>query len=116
MMNHKELHVWQRSIEFVSEIYKILESFPKTEMFWLTDQIKRASISIPSNIAEWSARWTEKEQVHFFYIARGSSSEVDTQLLIAKNLWFLSEEKYIEILEKLTIIGKMLTKLIQSLS
>ena len=115
MMHHKELHVWQRSIEFVSEIYKILESFPKTEVFWLTDQIKRASISIPSNIAEWSARWTEKEQVHFLYIARGSVSEVDTQLLIAKNLWFLSEEKYIEISEKLTIIGKMLTKLIQSL-
>ena len=115
MMHHKELHVWQRSIEFVSEIYKILESFPKTEVFWLTDQIKRASISIPTNIAEWSARWTEKEQVHFLYIARGSASEVDTQLLIAKNLWFLSEEKYIEISEKLTIIGKMLTKLIQSL-
>ncbi len=92
-----------------------LFAFPKTEVFWLTDQIKRASISIPSNIAEWSARWTEKEQVHFLYIARGSASEVDTQLLIAKNLWFLSEEKYIEISEKLTIIGKMLTKLIQSL-
>ena len=116
MIHHKELHVWQRSIEFVSDIYILLATFPKTEVYGLTDQIKRASTSIPSNIAEWSARWTEKEQVHFLYIARGSSAEVDTQLLIAKNLWFLSEEKYTEISEKLTIIGKMLTKLIQSLS
>ena len=114
-MHHKDLQVWKRSIAFVSDIYKILESFPKSEQFWLIDQIKRASISIPSNIAEWSARWTENEQVHFFYIARGSLSELETQLLIARNLSFISEENYIKSESEIVIIGKMLTKLIQSL-
>ncbi len=56
MHSHKDLHVWQKSIEFVTDIYRILEEFPKSELFSLTDQIKRAAISIPSNIAEGSAR------------------------------------------------------------
>lgn len=94
MYSHKELIVWQRSVNLVTDTYKVLDKFPKSELFWLTDQIKRAIISIASNIAEWSARWTEKEQIHFLYIARGSCAEVDTQLLIAKNLWFISHEDY----------------------
>lgn len=114
-MYHKDLQVWQRSIAFVTDIYKILEGFPKTELYSLADQIKRASISIPSNIAEWSARSTEKEQLHFLHIARGSTSEIDTQLLIAKNLWFVSGEEYNKINEEIIIIWKMLTKLIHSL-
>lgn len=113
-MHHKDLQVWKRSIAFVSDIYKILESFPKSEQFWLIDQIKRASISIASNIAEWCARWTEKEQKHFLYIARGSCSEIDTQLLIAKNLGFILQDSYNTLETELAIIGKMLTKLIQS--
>ena len=115
MTSHKNLLIWQRSVAFVTDIYKILELFPRSEIYWLVDQIKRASVSIPSNIAEWSARWTENEQVHFFYIARGSLSELETQLLIARNLSFISEENYIKSESEIVIIGKMLTKLIQSL-
>lgn len=114
-MYHKDLQVWQRSIEFVTNIYKILENFPKTELYALTNQIKRASISIASNIAEWSARSTEKEQLHFLHIARGSTAEIDTQFLIAKNLGFISEEDYTKVNEELTVIWKMLTKLIHAL-
>lgn len=114
-MYHKDLQVWQRSIAFVTDIYKILEGFPKTELYSLVDQIKRASISIPSNIAEWSARSTEKEQLHFLHIARGSTAEIDTQCIIAKNLGYISEEDYRKVNEELSIIWKMLTKLIHSL-
>lgn len=115
MYSHKDLHVWKKSIEFVTDIYKILQSFPKSESFGLSDQLKRASISISSNIAEWSARWTQKEQLHFLYVARGSCAEVETQILIAKNLWFLEEREYDSVSEKITVIGKMLTKLIASM-
>lgn len=114
MYSHKELNVWKRSVDIVTKTYSLLEKFPKSELFGITDQIKRAIISIPSNIAEWGARGTEKEQIHFLYIARGSCAEVDTQLLIAKNLWFISNEDYILLENELAIVGKMLTKLIHS--
>ncbi len=115
MYNHKDLHVWKKSIEFVTDIYRILQVFPKSELFSLSDQLKRASISISSNIAEWSARWSTKEQLHFFYIARGSCAEIETQLIIAKNLWFINDSDFEALNEKITIIGKMLTKLISSM-
>lgn len=116
MLSHKDLEVWKRSVAFVTDIYRICGWFPKSELFWLSDQIKRSSVSISSNIAEWCARWTLPEQKHFLYIARWSSAELDTQLLISKNLGFLADDEYAHLENELTIIGKMLTKLIQSLS
>jgi four helix bundle protein len=87
MKTHKDLKVWQESIRLVTTIYDKTKSFPKDEIFSLTSQIRRCAISIPSNIAEGAARESNKEFIRFLYIAQGSISELDTQLLIAYNLF-----------------------------
>ena len=113
MKTHKDLNVWQESIKLVTLIYEKTKSFPKDESFSLTSQIKRSAISIPSNISEGAARESNKEFLRFLFIAQGSISELDTQLLIASNLNFISKEDYIHIDEKLTEIRKMLAGLIK---
>jgi four helix bundle protein len=113
MKTHKDLNVWQESIKLVTLIYEKTKTFPKDELFALTSQIKRSAISIPSNISEGAARESNKEFLRFLFIAQGSISELDTQLLIAHNLSFLSKEDYIQIDEKLTEIRKMLAGLIK---
>jgi four helix bundle protein len=112
MKTHKDLNVWQESIVFVTLIYEKTKSFPKDELFALTSQIRRSAISIPSNIAEGAARDSNKEFLRFLYISQGSISELDTQLIIANNLNFLSKTDYIQISEKLVAIRKMLAGLI----
>ena len=87
--SHEDLLVWQMSIEFVTSIYKLTKDFPKTEIYGLTNQMRRAAVSIPSNIAEGAARNSTKEYIQFLYIALGSVSEIDTQLIISKNLGFV---------------------------
>ncbi len=113
MKTHKDLNVWQESIKLVTLIYEKTNSFPKEELFALTSQIRRSAISIPSNIAEGAARESNKEFLRFLFIAQGSVSELDTQLLIANNLNFLTKEDYVQIYEKLAEIRKMLTGLIK---
>ena len=95
-MYYKDLEVYKKSIELVIEIYNIASQFPKDEQFGLVSQIKRAVISIPSNIAEGSARYSNKDSARFVDIAIGSIAEVDTQLTIAKRLGFVDniEETY----------------------
>ena len=115
MANFKELLVWQKSINFVTEVYELTNLFPKDEMYGLTSQIRRASISIPSNIAEGNSRRSLADYLQFLKIARGSCAEVETQLIIAKNLHFLNEEKYSELNENIIEISKMLNALINSL-
>jgi len=83
MANFKELLVWQKSINFVTEIYELTNDFPKNEMYGLISQIRRASISIPSNIAEGNSRRSVADYLQFLKIARGSCAEVETQLIIA---------------------------------
>jgi len=85
-MNHKDLDAWKNSITFVTEIYEITKIFPKEESYGLTNQIRRSAISIPSNIAEGSARQSDKETIQFLYISLGSLAELETQLIIAENL------------------------------
>ena len=109
-MTHKDLDIWKRSIQFVTEIYEITKNFPKGEMFGLTSQIRRAAISIPSNIAEGAARKNKLEFIQFLHIALGSYSELETQLIIAGNLKYLEYDK---LSSELSMIGKMLVKLIQ---
>jgi len=112
-MDYKDLNVWQESIVFVETIYKAAKQFPKEETYGLSDQICRAAVSIPSNIAEGASRNSEKEFVQFLYIALGSASEVETQLIIAKRLNFLGNiEKEVE---HVTQIRKMLNSLINSI-
>ncbi|MGI9650026.1 four helix bundle protein [Chryseobacterium sp. RLHN22] len=115
MANFKELLVWQKSISFVTEIYQLTNVFPKDEMYGLTSQIRRASISIPSNIAEGNSRRSVADYLQFLKIARGSSAEIETQLIIAKNLKFLSEENYLKLNQDITEISIMLNGLINSL-
>jgi len=89
--SHEDLQVWKMAIDFVTDLYKVTNDFPKSELYGLTNQIRRASVSIPSNIAEGSARKSTKEYIQFLYIALGSTAEVETQLLISKNLGYTND-------------------------
>ncbi|MBV6640636.1 MAG: four helix bundle protein [Cyclobacteriaceae bacterium] len=90
MATHKDLEIWKLSIDLVENIYGLTKQFPKEEMYGLTSQMRRASISIPSNISEGAARKGNNENIQFLYISLGSLSELDTQLIIAERL------KYVE--------------------
>lgn len=115
MRTHKDLDAWKLSIEFVTEVYKITRAFPKEELFGLSIQLRRAAVSIPSNIAEGAARQTTKEFIQFLHVALGSQQEVDTQLLVAKNLGFIGIKEYEELIVRIDKIGKMLNGLIKYL-
>lgn len=90
--SYKELLVWQKGIQIVLKVYKLTNSFPKDEIYALTSQLKRASVSIPSNIAEGFGRQTDKSFNHFLNISRGSLNEIETQLIIAKELGFIQDK------------------------
>jgi four helix bundle protein len=90
--SYKELLIWQKGIRIVLQVYKLTQSFPKEEIYALTSQLKRASVSIPSNIAEGFGRQTDKSFNHFLNISRGSLNEIETQLIIAKELGFIQDE------------------------
>ncbi|HEY9586335.1 MAG TPA: four helix bundle protein [Candidatus Paceibacterota bacterium] len=113
---YKDLVVWQKSIELVSDIYKITKNFPKEEIFGITSQMRRAAISISSNIAEGSGRGTGKDFVHFLIISIGSALELETQIEIAFRLQLINELNYNRITSLLTEIIKMLRGLIRSLA
>lgn len=113
MKTHMDLDVWKRSIDFVEKVYSISRLFPKEEVYGLTSQIRRAAVSIPSNIAEGSSRNGTKEFIQFLYVALGSASEVETQLIIAKRLGFVDEIEMI--MQEIIMIKKMLNGLISHL-
>lgn len=108
ILTYKDLKVWQKSITLIKLIYKATKSYPKTETFALVDQIRRASVSIASNIAEGYGRRSHKEYLQFYSIAYGSSLEVETQLIISRELGYLSGEGFNEIKTILTEVIKML--------
>ena len=99
-MYYKDLEVWKKSIELVKEVYILTQNFPQNEQFGLTSQIKRAAVSVPSNIAEGTARYSNKETSRFVDVAIGSLAEVDTQLVIAKEIGFISDTNNISELLK----------------
>lgn len=109
----KQLIVWQRAMDMVTEIYKATRTFPKEEMYGLTSQIRRSAVSIPSNIAEGQGRNTKGEFLQFLGIAKGSLCEIETQILIAKNLEYLSTTDAFE--EHINEVGRLLNGLINSL-
>ena len=109
---HKNLIVWQESINLAKQIHKICVTFPQYETFGLADQMRRPTASIPSNIAEGYGRGTEKEITHFLHIAMGSANELDTQLILAKEFGYISNETYEQLLSTLEPIIKMLRSLI----
>lgn len=110
MHQFKELGIWKKSRLFCSEIYSITSSFPNDEKFGLTNQLRRASVSIPSNIAEGSSRNSNKDFSRFLEIAIGSCYEIETQLLIASDLKFIDLEKLQSLTNDLDEIIKMISK------
>lgn len=115
MAHFKELIVWQKSIDLVTKIYKVTEKFPSSEIYGLTSQLRRASVSIPSNIAEGNTRRSKADYVQFLRIARASCSELETQIIISKNLGFIDEINFNELSYNIIEISKMLNGLINSL-
>ena len=112
--HYKNLKVWNRSMDFVNSIYEITSKFPDGEKFCLVSQIRRAAISIPSNIAEWSWRNWNNEYRQFLYIAKWSCLETETQLIISKNLEYIPDNVFQELSKELEEIIKMLQWLIKS--
>jgi len=113
--SYNDLITWQKGIELVKEVYKAAQSFPKEEIYGLTSQIRRSAVSIPSNIAEGHARNTTGEFIQFLGIAKGSLAELDTQIIIAAELGFISEQQKNLLREKITEINRLTNGLIKSL-
>lgn len=107
MHQYKELKLWQKSIDMVTRIYALTRDFPQNEKFGLVSQINRSAVSIPSNIAEGAGRNSDKEFVYFLAIAHASSFELETQLIISKNLNYISLEHLGELTERITELQKM---------
>lgn len=116
MSYYKELIVWQKSYQLTLDVYSVSKFFPKEEMFGLISQIRRAAVSIPSNIAEGNSRGSKKEYVQFLRIALGSSTEVETQLLLCRDLGLIKAMDYNRIQSLLEEVIKMLSVLIKKLS
>ena len=115
MGDYKKLAVWAKSHQFAMNIYRATATFPKDELYGLTSQIRRASVSIPSNIAEGSGRGGDPELIRFLRIAAGSAHEAEYQLLLAHDLGFLSKEIYHQLEAESLEIKRMLSGLIQTL-
>lgn len=114
-MNYSDLEVWKKSMQLVTDVYKLTNEFPQDERFRLTDQMCRAAISIPSNIAEGHSRKLNVDFARFLRISLGSTTELETQIVIAKNLDYTSEKKTTMLLEQCLEIRKMLHGLMKNL-
>ena len=114
--SYKDMIVWQKSMDLAIEIYKLVKLLPKEEIYALSDQMRRAAVSIPSNIAEGQSRNKTKEFIQFLCIARGSNSELFTQLLICEKVGYLSENQTLYAKSASSEISKMLVALINKLS
>ncbi|KKU13838.1 MAG: S23 ribosomal protein family protein [Parcubacteria group bacterium GW2011_GWC2_45_7] len=113
--SYKDLTVWQKSYDVVIKVYGLTRSFPKEEAYGLTSQIRRAAVAIPSNIAEGHTRGHRGEFIQFLNIAFASGAELETQLLLAKDLQYLPEPNYFQVNVLLTEVMKMLNGLITKL-
>lgn len=109
------MDVWRKSIDLVKQIYEVTSLFPSDEKFGLVSQMRRAAISIPSNVAEGAALNSHKHFIHFLHTAQGSAAELETQIFISQELGFLTEGMYKDLLENLETISKMIAGLQRSL-
>lgn len=116
MSKYENLEVWKEAHELVLSIYKVVDNFPKEEKFRLTDQLYRASSSVAINICEGTGRNTQKDFAHFLYMSRGSLHETSYELLLARDLSYISNEQYEILVKKCDKIGKMLNGLINKIS
>ena len=113
--SYKDLIAWQKAMDLVDALYDATEAFPKHEIYSLTNQIRRAAVSVPSNIAEGQAHYSDHEFRHFLRHSRGSLAEIETQVLIAQRRNYLSEPKTTEILRQAAEVGRIVSGLIASL-
>ena len=115
-MTHKELLVWQKGIALAAELHQLTRSFPSDEVYGLTSQMRRAVVSIPSNIAEGYGRGSSKELIRFLRIALGSASELEAQVILAHKFEYLSDEQAKQLLDKIVEITRMLSALIKTIN
>ena len=115
IQDFKDLIVWHKAMDLTAEIYRLTKKLPKDELYGLTNQLRRAAVSIPSNIAEGNGRFSQREYARFLSVARGSKSEVETQLLLCVKLDYLEQSETEAALGLCTEIGKMLTVMISKL-
>lgn len=113
MSDYKDLDVWRKAVEVVTDVYRLTASFPESEKFGIINQMRRAAVSIPSNIAEGSARHHPNDFTHFLRIADGSAAELETQLIISEKLGFAADPT--RLIDEIVIIRRMLAALIKSL-
>ena len=113
LTGHRELRVWQNAMSLVRDVYTVTKAFPIEEQFGLISQLRRAAVSVPSNIAEGAARTSKREFAQFLSVARGSLAEVETQILIAKDLGYLVHDE--EILAAISGLLRSISALIRSL-
>ena len=111
-----ELIVWQKAMDLVVDVYRHTESFPQREIFGITNQMRRAAVSIPTNIAEGQGRSTTDDFLRFLYIAKGSLQELETQITLSKRLRFLAEENHDALMTRLCEVARIQNGLITSLS
>ncbi len=115
LQHYRELIVWQKAISFVESVYRITNDFPKTEIYGLTSQVRRAAVSIPSNIAEGQGRSTTRDFLHFLSMSQGSLMEAETQITIAERLGYINKQQETILLESTAEIGRLLNGLCRSL-
>ena len=113
--SHKDLILWQKALDLAVAVHEVSAAFPKSEIFGLVSQIRRAAVSVPSNIAEGSARRTTREFMAFLHIARGSMAEVETQLLLAQRIGYVSDEHLLALQLKLDEVGRIMNAVIRGL-
>jgi four helix bundle protein len=113
--SYRDLIAWQKAMALVTDIYRETEAFPAREIYGLTNQVRRAAVGVPSDIAEGKGRISKKEFVQMLSRARGSVLEVQTQIEIGRNLGFLGEEKFNELLGKADEVGRLINGLIKSI-
>ena len=111
----KDLIVWQKAMDLVADVYRVTDSFPKREVYSLTDQIRRAAVSVASNIAEGQAHFSKGEFLHFLRHAAGSLAELETQLLLAERLDYTGHNRIQDLLKQVVEVGKLMNGLINSL-
>lgn len=115
VQSYKELIAWQKGMDLVEKIYKATQGFPRDEVYGLTSQVRRAAVSIPSNIAEGQGRNTTRDFLNFLAVARGSLKEVETQVLIARRLNYIQTAEEGEIVEQIAEVGRIINGLMNSL-
>lgn len=115
LQSYRELVVWQKAMDLATLVYRLTESFPKREVYGLAAQLRRAGVSVPSNIAEGYGRASRREYLQFLSIAQGSLKELETQVLLSERLTYATSAQASRLLSEAEVIGKMLGSLIRSL-